>query len=119
MHTCTYNIVLFLSSIMQDSSDFAGRIERMMRMSLGVDLSAKTDYFEVESSSEDSEEGGEAGEGEMPEGVEQEDVFDDVSEDPTVKPPVTEPPQADKVCVCVCVCVFVYVCVPAICMHTE
>jgi heat shock protein beta len=80
----------------KDSSDFAGRIERMMRMSLGVDLSAKTDYFEVESSSEDSEEGGEAGEGEMPEGVEQEDVFDDVSEDPTVKPPVTEPPQADK-----------------------
>nr|WEL12804.1 heat shock protein 90 B [Halisarca dujardinii] len=66
----------------KDSSDFAGRIERMMRMSLGVDPTAKTDYVEVEESEEEEEEEGEEG-GEVEEGVGEQDggVFDDVSEE--------------------------------------
>ncbi|CAI8056585.1 Endoplasmin [Geodia barretti] len=76
--------------VLKDSSDFAGRIERMMRLSLGVDLTApveEEEFFEEEEEEEEEEEIGDEEEEEegMEEGVEEEGGE---AEEDTVPPPL-------------------------------
>ena len=42
--------------VIKDSADFAGRIERMLRLSMGVDLDAKVELPEVDEQQEDAAE---------------------------------------------------------------
>merc|ERR1719427_1772391 len=75
--------------VIRDSLDFAKRIERMMRMSMGVDLHAAVELPEEEDEEEKKEE---------PEEVkdeEEEEAKEDAKEAPAAETPAAETPAAE------------------------